>query len=175
MKCIKTAESSVQYSHSGVVYFWEEGLLMGTWKPQHKLRWQELQQIVFPFSYRQQVLKLAHEIFHNLHTTLSSVGFEIRQWASNDTKVICELPHEARSEQTELWLSHHPSLDPLESTQGLLWNSPSLWQDPTFFPKNSYPFHDLNYVQLSLELSYLVSSKQSSPSISDRLLCGLTL
>ncbi len=130
MKCIKTAESSVHYSYSGVVYFWEEGLLMCKWKPQHKLSRQEVQQIVFPSSYRQQVLKLAHEIFHakelihNLHTTLSSVGFEIRHWASNDTKVICELPHEARSEQTELWLSHHPSLDPLESTQGLLWNCP---------------------------------------------------
>ncbi len=76
---------------------------MCKWKPQHKLRWQEVQQIVFPSSYRQQVLKLAHEIFHakelihSLHTTLSSVGFEIRQWASNDTKVICERPHEARS------------------------------------------------------------------------------
>ncbi len=62
------------------------------------------------------------KLIHSLHTTLSSVGFEIKQWASNDTKVICELPHEARSEQTEIWLSHHPSLDPLESTQGLLWN-----------------------------------------------------
>ena len=55
-------------------------------------------------------------------TTLSSGGFEIRQWASNDPQVICHLPPEARSEQTELWLSHHPSLDPLESTLGLLWN-----------------------------------------------------
>ncbi len=64
----------------------------------------------------------AKDLLHSLRTTLSSGGFEIRQWASNDPQVICDLPPEARSEQTELWLSHHPSLDPSESTLGLLWN-----------------------------------------------------
>ncbi|KAI2650609.1 Gag-Pro-Pol polyprotein [Labeo rohita] len=64
----------------------------------------------------------AKDLLHSLCTTLSSGGFEIRQWASNDPQVICDLPPEARSEQTELWLSHHPSLDPSESTLGLLWN-----------------------------------------------------
>lgn len=54
----------------------------------------------------------AKDLLRSLRTTLSSGGFEIRQWASNDPQVICDLPPEARSEQTELWLSRHPSLDP---------------------------------------------------------------
>ncbi|KAJ8289931.1 hypothetical protein GJAV_G00006880 [Gymnothorax javanicus] len=54
--------------------------------------------------------------------TQSSGGFEIRQWASNDPKVICDLPPEARSDQTELRLHHDPSLEPMESTLGLHWN-----------------------------------------------------
>ncbi len=66
--------------------------------------------------------KEAKDLLHSLRTTLSSGGFEIRQWASNDPQVICDLLPEARSEQTELWLSHHPSLDPSEYTLGLLWN-----------------------------------------------------
>ncbi len=67
----------------------------------------------------------AKDLLHSLHTTLSSGGFEIRQWASNDPQVICDIPPEARSEQTELWLSHHPSLDPSESTLGLLLQTTS--------------------------------------------------
>lgn len=64
----------------------------------------------------------AKDLLQSLRTILFSGGFEIRQWASNNPQVISDLPHEARSEQTELWLSHHPSLDPSESTLGLLWN-----------------------------------------------------
>ncbi|KAK0132488.1 Gag-Pro-Pol polyprotein [Merluccius polli] len=64
----------------------------------------------------------AKDLLHCLCTTLSSGGYEIRQWASNDPTVICDLPPDARSDQAELWLSHHPSLDPMESTLGLHWN-----------------------------------------------------
>ncbi|XP_073669326.1 uncharacterized protein [Paramisgurnus dabryanus] len=64
----------------------------------------------------------AKDLLHSLRATLSSGGFDIRQWASNDPKVICDLPPDARSDQAELWLSHHPSLDPMESTLGLHWN-----------------------------------------------------
>lgn len=46
----------------GVFFFWERGLLMRRWRPQQEeLGWQEVQQIVLPSGYRQQVLKLVHE------------------------------------------------------------------------------------------------------------------
>ncbi len=60
--CILAADSATHASNSGVVYFWECGLLMHRWKPQQEdLDWQEVRQIVLPAGYRQQVLKLAHE------------------------------------------------------------------------------------------------------------------
>lgn len=61
-KCILAADSATHASNSGVVYFWEQELLMHRWKPQQEdLGWQEVCQIVLPAGYRQQVLKLAHE------------------------------------------------------------------------------------------------------------------
>lgn len=62
VKCIKSAENNTYASSAGVIYFWEEDLLMRRWKPQQEeLTWQEVRQIVLPFDYRQQVLRLAHE------------------------------------------------------------------------------------------------------------------
>ena len=44
----------------------------------------------------------AKDLLQGLRTTLLSGGFEIRQWASNDPQVICDLLPEARSDQAEL-------------------------------------------------------------------------
>ncbi|KAI2644687.1 Transposon Tf2-9 polyprotein [Labeo rohita] len=61
-RCVMAAECATHAPGSGVVYFWEKGLLMRKWKPQREeLGWQEVQQIVLPSGYRHQVLKLAHE------------------------------------------------------------------------------------------------------------------
>ncbi len=81
VKCIKAAESSVHDSNSGVVYFWEEGLLMRKWKPQQEeLGWQEVQQIVLPSTYRQQVLKLAHENFLSGHVGITKTYYRISRY-----------------------------------------------------------------------------------------------
>ncbi|KAL0153953.1 hypothetical protein M9458_050710 [Cirrhinus mrigala] len=80
-KCIKAAESSVYDSNSGVVYFWEEGLLMRKWKPrQEELGWQEVQQIVLPSNYRQQVLKLAHEHLLSGHVGITKTYYRVSRY-----------------------------------------------------------------------------------------------
>lgn len=53
--------------------------------------------------------------------TLSSGGFDLRQWASNEPSVISHLPKEARSSSSELWLAQDKSDTP-ESTLGLSWH-----------------------------------------------------
>ncbi len=81
VKCIKAAESSVHDSNSGVVYFWEKGLLMRKWKPQQEeLGWQEVQQIVLPSTYRQQVLKLAHENVLSGHVVITKTYYRISRY-----------------------------------------------------------------------------------------------
>lgn len=80
-KCIKAVENSVHDSNSGVVYFWEEGLLMRRWKPpKEELGWQEVQQIVLPSTYRQQVLKLAHENFLSGHVGITKTYYRISRY-----------------------------------------------------------------------------------------------
>lgn len=56
-----------------------------------------------------------------LRSALSEGGFEIRQWSSNCASVIDHLPEEARSLQTDLWLSHDCN-DPCEGTLGMSWH-----------------------------------------------------
>ncbi|XP_048035712.1 uncharacterized protein LOC125261152 isoform X1 [Megalobrama amblycephala] len=63
----------------------------------------------------------AKELVDGLRELLASGGFEIRQWACNMPNVIEHLPKEARSDSTELWLSHD-KVEPQESTLGLRWN-----------------------------------------------------
>lgn len=41
-----------------------------------------------------------------LRSSLAEGGFEIQQWASNHVSVTDHLPAEARSVDTDLWLSH---------------------------------------------------------------------
>ncbi|XP_076135495.1 uncharacterized protein LOC143118304 [Alosa pseudoharengus] len=63
----------------------------------------------------------AKTLLDRLRATLSKGGFEIRQWASNDSRVVEHLPPEARSMSTDLWLSQ-AGVDPQESTLGLRWS-----------------------------------------------------
>lgn len=56
-----------------------------------------------------------------LRKMLALCGFEIRQWASNDPAVVEHLPKEARSNSTDLWLSHNKT-EVAESTLGLKWD-----------------------------------------------------
>lgn len=63
----------------------------------------------------------ACELIDGLRSLLASGGFEIHQWVSNETSVIGHLPKEARSENTELWISRSQT-DPQEMTLGLNWH-----------------------------------------------------
>lgn len=62
----------------------------------------------------------ARALVDDLRQLLLTGGFELRQWASNRPEVIQHLPSEARSQNSELWLSQK-STDLLEDTLGLLW------------------------------------------------------
>lgn len=63
----------------------------------------------------------AKDLVDDLRKLLSDGGFEIRQWASNLPSVIEDLPPEATSASSELWLSRSSS-DLQEPTLGLRWN-----------------------------------------------------
>ncbi|KAJ8016196.1 hypothetical protein DPEC_G00004680 [Dallia pectoralis] len=63
----------------------------------------------------------AKQLVDDLRETLASGGFDLRQWASNQTSVVSHLPKEARSDSTELWLAEDKSSSP-ESTLGLSWH-----------------------------------------------------
>ncbi|XP_021324376.1 uncharacterized protein [Danio rerio] len=63
----------------------------------------------------------ARELIDGLRSILASGGFEIRQWASNEATVVRHLPKEAKSENTELWISQSQA-DPHEMTMGLSWH-----------------------------------------------------
>lgn len=58
---------------------------------------------------------------NQLSTLLAEAGFDLRQWASNQTTVIAHLPTDARFSATEQWLNQSRT-DPLEPTLGLRWN-----------------------------------------------------
>ncbi|KAJ7996217.1 hypothetical protein DPEC_G00234760 [Dallia pectoralis] len=51
----------------------------------------------------------AKQLVDDLRETLASGGFDLRQWASNQTSVVSHLPKEARSDSTELWLAEDKS------------------------------------------------------------------
>jgi len=55
-----------------------------------------------------------------LRQILASGGFDLRQWASNVPSVVEQLPTDARSNSTELWLSQDRT-EIQESTLGLKW------------------------------------------------------
>lgn len=60
----------------------------------------------------------AWNLVDKLRALLASAGFELRQWASNEPKVISNLPEDSRSASVELWLAQNKS-DAPESTPGL--------------------------------------------------------
>ena len=64
---------------------------------------------------------MARQTLDQLRSILSSGGFNIRQWASNDPMVISHLPSEAKSANSEFWLSKDTT-PPTECTLGLQWN-----------------------------------------------------
>ncbi len=63
----------------------------------------------------------ARSLIDHLHTILSGVGFEIRQWACNDPAALRHLPPEARATSVEMWLTQEKA-DVSESMLGLSWN-----------------------------------------------------
>lgn len=62
----------------------------------------------------------ARHLRNKLREILSSGGFDIRQWASNEPDVVSHLPPDARSAKLELWLSQDKA-EAKESTLGLSW------------------------------------------------------
>ncbi len=63
----------------------------------------------------------AKELVDGLRQLLSEGGFDIRQWACNIPSIIEHLPAEARSANSELWLTK-ASTDLQEPTLGLRWD-----------------------------------------------------
>lgn len=66
----------------------------------------------------------AKNLVDKLCSLLSSGGFELRQWASNDPSVISHLPADIQSQNSILWLREGHQ-DAQESTLGLHWNCQS--------------------------------------------------
>lgn len=66
----------------------------------------------------------AKDFVDRLSNLLSSGGFDLRQWASNDPSVISHLPADARSHSNIQWLSEGHQ-DVQESTLGLHWHCSS--------------------------------------------------
>lgn len=68
-------------SLSGVMYFWDDGLLMRRWKPDIKdENCQEVRQIVLPVGYRTDVLKLAHEHVTSGHLGVTKTFYRISRY-----------------------------------------------------------------------------------------------
>lgn len=63
----------------------------------------------------------ARDLVDKLRALLSSAGFVLRQWASNEPDVISHLPEDLRSRSAELWLAQDKTDSP-ESTLGLSWH-----------------------------------------------------
>ncbi len=66
----------------------------------------------------------AKDFVDRLRSLLSSGGFDLRQWASNDPSVISHLSADARSQSNMQWLSEGHQ-DAQESTLGLHWHCSS--------------------------------------------------
>nr|XP_055038153.1 uncharacterized protein LOC129426051 [Misgurnus anguillicaudatus] len=61
-----------------------------------------------------------HHLVDKLTSLLTTGGFELRQWGSNNPEFINHLPKEARSESSELWINESGT-DPQELALGLRW------------------------------------------------------
>lgn len=96
----------------------------------------------------------ARELIDGLRSLLITGGFEIRQWASNEASVVNHLPKEARSENTEFWISHSQS-EPQEMTLGLSWHC---------VPDTlHYRHRPLSYQEVTMRNIYRVLASQYDP------------
>ncbi|XP_052446016.1 uncharacterized protein LOC127987697 [Carassius gibelio] len=96
----------------------------------------------------------AKELINGLRSLLGSGGFEICQWASNEASVVSRLPKEARSENTELWISLSQS-DPQEMTLGLNWRY--------VVDTLHYRHRPLSYHEVTMRNIYRVLASQYDP------------
>lgn len=85
--------------------------------------WQSLMQSFYVDNCLQSLptTKLAKGLVDKMRQVLAEGGFEIRQWACNESSVIAHLPPAARSPSTELWLMEK-STNPQEMALGLIWH-----------------------------------------------------
>ena len=108
----------------------------------------------------------ARDLVDKLRALLSSAGFVLRQWASNEPSVISHLPEDARSNSAELWLAQD-STDSPESTLGLRWHfstdrlgykhRPVQYGEPTM--RNIYKVLASQYDPLGFILPYTTRAK----------------
>ncbi|CAM4678617.1 unnamed protein product [Leuciscus chuanchicus] len=78
--CVKAPDLG-QAPNSGVMYFWDHGLLMRRWKPdEDDENCQVVQQIVLPSGYRTHVLKLAHEHVMSGHLGVTKTYYRVSRY-----------------------------------------------------------------------------------------------
>ncbi|KAL6465745.1 hypothetical protein MHYP_G00258780 [Metynnis hypsauchen] len=90
-----------------------------------------------------------------LRDLMASSGFELHQWACNDSSVLSHLLQEARSESLDLWLAQDKS-NPLESTLGLSWK----WEADSSL---GYKHRPVRYGATTLRNMYRVLTTQYDP------------
>ncbi|XP_028301819.1 uncharacterized protein LOC114462917 [Gouania willdenowi] len=99
-------------------------------------------------------ISTARQRVDQLRTLLAEGGFDLRQWASNQSTVITHLPTDARSSATEQWLSQSRT-DPLEPTLGLRWNCAA--------DTLSYQYRIIEHSTLTMRTAYQVLASQYDP------------
>ncbi|KAI3371571.1 hypothetical protein L3Q82_024141 [Scortum barcoo] len=99
-------------------------------------------------------ISTAKQSVDQLRTILAEGGFNLRQWASNQSTVVAHLPTDARSSATEQWLSQSHT-DPLEPTLGLRWNC----ADFTL----GYQYRIIEHSMLTMRTAYQVLANQYDP------------
>ncbi len=89
-----------------------------------------------------------------LRSLLATGGFDLRQWASNQSSVISHLPTEARSSAAEQWLEQNRT-DPMEPTLGLRWNCAA--------DTLGYQYRPIEHATLTMRTAYQVLATQYDP------------
>lgn len=100
---IKAADLG-QMSLSGVMYFWDDGLLMCRWEPDSDDEdCQEVRQIVLPVGIRADVLRLAHEYVMSGHLGVTKTFYRISRYfywpgVKADVSAFCKACRKAKPE-----------------------------------------------------------------------------